>query len=70
MTDTRDNTYNTPVYREQSGDAIWFGNVEFKVEIIDEYGTFLLVVQNIPTTDPHVVGALWANNHVLTLSNG
>jgi hypothetical protein len=25
---------------------------------------------NIPTADPHVVGQVWANSHVLTVSAG
>lgn len=29
-----------------------------------------LVFSNVPTSDPQVAGALWANNNVLTLSAG
>lgn len=29
-----------------------------------------LLVSGLPTTDPHVVGALWANAHVVTVSAG
>jgi hypothetical protein len=29
-----------------------------------------LIVVGLPTSDPHVVGALWLNSHVLTASAG
>jgi hypothetical protein len=29
-----------------------------------------VIVSNLPTTDPHVAGALWANSRLLTVSNG
>ena len=49
---------------------MFFGAVAFSVITTDEYGSQLLLLENLPTADPHVVGALWANSHVLTISNG
>jgi hypothetical protein len=34
------------------------------------YGSSAFVVTGLPTTDPHVVNALWSNSGVLTLSAG
>jgi len=69
-------TYNAKVYEQQGADTF----------VVDEGGTLSfnttttavtftvtsgkLIVANIPTADPHVAGALWANVGVLTISAG
>jgi hypothetical protein len=63
MTDT---SYDTPIYREQGGSVLVMGNVAFVVDP----NTDCLILLNVPTSDPHLAGAVWANNGVLTLSAG
>ncbi|MBB4259718.1 MULTISPECIES: hypothetical protein [unclassified Bradyrhizobium] len=65
--------YSTKVHRDVGGDqltveaggSIKFGNATFSVNAAGK-----LIVTGLPTADPHVVGQLWANSNVLTISAG
>jgi hypothetical protein len=66
-------SYATKVYKEDGGDkmtvvaggSIQIGNALFSVNAAGK-----LLVTGLPTADPHVVGQLWANSNVLTVSAG
>lgn len=70
-----DPTYQTPIYTEQGGRKAVLGpggeaalNGNGVTVTTDAAGNMILT--NVPTADPHVVGALWSNAGVLTLSAG
>lgn len=70
-----DPTYQTPIYVEQGGRKGVLGpdgqvalNGNGVTVTTDAAGHMILT--NVPTVDPHVVGALWSNAGVLTLSAG
>ncbi|MGF6433476.1 hypothetical protein [Bradyrhizobium elkanii] len=66
-------SYATKLYREVGGDkltvapggSIQIGNMIFTVNAGGK-----VIVTGLPTADPHVVGQLWANSGVLTVSAG
>ncbi|SCB33896.1 hypothetical protein GA0061098_1006178 [Bradyrhizobium shewense] len=66
-------SYATKVYKEVGGDkmtvvaggSLQIGNVTFSVNAAGK-----LIVTGLPTADPHVVGQLWVNSNVLTVSAG
>jgi hypothetical protein len=67
-----DATYSVPNY-EKAGGAIWHvgGTLELGNSIVIAVNAGGVPVwSGVPTADPHVVGALWANTGVLTLSAG
>ena len=59
---------------EAMGDSSWVvgGNLSFDTTTATVFTTTgaNIVVTGMPTADPHVVGALWANSGVLTISAG
>ncbi|WP_339033782.1 hypothetical protein WHZ78_18435 [Bradyrhizobium symbiodeficiens] len=65
--------YSAKVHHDVGGDqltvdpggSIQIGNAKFSVNSAGK-----LLVTGLPTADPHVVGQLWANSNVLTLSAG
>jgi hypothetical protein len=65
-----DDSYQTKNYEKQGGDewviggTLTVGGIAFTTD-----GTNIIVT-GLPTADPHVVGALWANSAVLTVSAG
>lgn len=65
--------YNSKVYQPQNGNALVVedsGEIDLGANVVlSVSGTNVLLV-GLPTTDPHVVGALWVNSHVLTVSAG
>lgn len=60
-----DATYQTKVYEKQGGNEVV---VASGGQLTVESGG--LVVVTLPTADPHVVGQLWANSGVVTVSAG
>jgi hypothetical protein len=47
--------------------------IQFLDSIAQPLGSTLPIIVNgaaLPTSDPHVVGQLWANSHVVTVSAG
>ncbi|MGY3082386.1 hypothetical protein ACVWZZ_008794 [Bradyrhizobium sp. LM6.10] len=66
-------TYNTKVHRDLGGDSLTLepgGSVNFNGVAFTVNAAGKLLVTGLPTADPHVVGQLWANSNVLTLSAG
>ncbi|MCA6098859.1 hypothetical protein [Bradyrhizobium australafricanum] len=60
-----DNTYSTKVYEKQGGkELVVASGGQLTVESGGK------VVVTLPTADPHVVGQLWANAGVVTVSAG
>ena len=59
-----DLSYNTPIYKPQGGVSEVFGPVTFTVVGSN------LIVSGLPTSDPHVAGALYSNAGVWTISAG
>jgi len=65
--------YSAKVHIEVGGDrqtidpggSLKVGEVVFTVNTAGH-----VIVSGIPTADPHVVGALWSNSGVLTVSAG
>lgn len=68
-----DPTYSVKTYRDKQGDRmviapggeLQIGNASFTVN-----ATGQVIVTGLPTTDPHIAGALYLNNGVLTVSAG
>lgn len=68
----RDTTYSTLNYAQRGG-SVWHvnGTLELGDTVVVSGATAgQVVVTGLPTADPHVVGALWANAAVLTVSAG
>lgn len=69
-----DATYNSNVYLEQGGDALVLkpgGKVKVGDSIVlttDAAGN--LLITGLPTANPNVAGAVYANSGVLTVSAG
>ncbi|MCK1317188.1 hypothetical protein [Bradyrhizobium sp. 23] len=66
-------TYNTKVHRDLGGDSLTLepgGSVNFNGVAFTVNAAGKLVLTGIGTSDPHVVGQLWANGGVLTISAG
>lgn len=66
-------TYSTKVHRDLGGDSLTLepgGSVNFNGVAFTVNAAGKLVLTGLPTADPHVVGQLWSNNGVLTLSIG
>ncbi|MDA9409988.1 hypothetical protein [Bradyrhizobium sp. CCBAU 45384] len=66
-------TYTTKVYHEVGGDRLTVdpgGSINFNGVTFSVNAAGKLIVAGLPTVDPHVVGALWANGGVLTVSAG
>ena len=59
-----DSTYTTKVYKTDGGDTLVIGGASFAV--IDGQ----IIVTGLPTTDPEVLGALWAEAGLLCISAG
>lgn len=66
-----DTSYDTANYRKTGG-AIWHigGTLELGNAIVVTVTGGVPIFTGVPTADPHVVGALWANTGVLTISAG
>lgn len=66
-----DSSYSTPNYRKIGG-AIWHigGTLELGNAIVVTVVGGVPLFTGIPTADPHVVGALWNNAGVVTISAG
>lgn len=62
MTDT---SYNAGIYFTQGSTSLVLGNITFS---IDTNGN--VIISGLPTSNPHVVGALWNNNGTLAISAG
>lgn len=67
----RDKTIDTLNYR-QVGGALWHigGTLELGDAIVITVAGGVPIITGVPTADPHVVGALWNNAGVLTISAG
>ena len=66
-----DPTYSTPNYREVGGNLWHIGGVlELGDAIVMTVTNGVPILTGVPTADPHVVGALWNNAGVLTISAG
>lgn len=74
MAAPRDPTYKTGSNYEALGGEIWVigGQLAFDTTTAITITTTgaNLVFAGVPTADPNVAGALWANSNVLTLSAG
>jgi hypothetical protein len=66
-------SYEPKTYKEQGGNrqtvapggSLKIGNAIFTANAAGQ-----VIVTGLPTTNPNVAGALWANSNVLTLSAG
>ena len=54
----------------QGGVVVYQIGVEGSYNLTEASNAPLVIFANIPTTDPHVVGALYANSTVLSISRG
>ncbi|MDA9406513.1 MULTISPECIES: hypothetical protein [unclassified Bradyrhizobium] len=66
-------SYTTKVDHEVGGDRLTVdlgGSINFNGVTFSVSAAGKLIVSALPTADPHVVGALWANSGVLTVSAG
>lgn len=64
---------NTKVYLEQGGDTQVVasgGAIELGASVTLSVSGTSVIITGLPTSDPSVAGALWANSNVLTLSAG
>lgn len=66
-------SYNTKVYIEQGGDKLVVadgGSVDLGANVTLTVNGTNVIITGLPTSDPSVAGALYANSNVLTLSAG
>lgn len=52
------------------GAAVWVPAFNVGTDVIYSPSLHTLVIANMPTEDPEIVGALWSNDGVVTLSAG
>ncbi len=64
---------NTKVYMEQGGDSQVVadgGSIALGASVTLSVSGTNVILTGLPTSDPSVAGALWANTGVLTVSSG
>lgn len=64
---------NVKIYMEQGGDQMVVsdgGSIDLGASVTLSVSGTNVVITGLPTSDPSVAGALWANSNVLTLSGG
>lgn len=64
---------NVKVYMEQGGGQMVVsdgGSIDLGASVTLSVSGTNVVITGLPTSDPSVAGALWANSNVLTLSGG
>jgi len=65
--------YSTKVHRDVGGDRLTVepgGSINFNGVTFTVNAAGKLIVAGLPTADPHVVGQLWSNAGVVTVSAG
>jgi hypothetical protein len=66
-------SYNTKIYMPQDNDSIVVedgGEIDLGANVVLAVTGTNVILTGLPTVDPHVVGALWKNANVLTVSAG